>query len=69
MYKYDVHILERIERVQKRATKLIEGLRDMFYSGAGRFGAAVLARPFWRDRFGAGRFGAEPFWRRTFWRS
>ena len=34
--------------------------------GAGRFGAAVLARPFWCDRFGAGRFGAEPFWRRRF---
>ena len=34
----------------------------------GRFGAAVLARPVWRRRFGAGRFGALPFWRRTFWR-
>jgi len=35
---------------------------------AGRFGAAVLARPVWRRRFGAGPFCALPFWRRTFWR-
>jgi len=36
---------------------------------AGQFDAAVLARPFWRSRFGVGQFGAAPFRRRTFWRS
>ena len=30
-------------------------------SGAGQFGAVVLALPFWRRRFGAGRFGAGRF--------
>ena len=39
----------------------------MLKEGGGRFGAAILATPFWRRRFGAGHFGAENG-RRILWR-
>ena len=37
-----------------------------FFMGEGHFGAAVLAPPTRRRRFGAGQLGAVPFQRQTF---